>query len=165
MRRHCSIGMSSAGVALAMPALLTASVRGPSACCVFADRGGDGRAVDDVAGHDQRAAALALDGCSRLLEALARRHVEQRDVGAGLGEADRDALTDPASGPRHEGDFVLQAEQTHFGLLLSATRFVGDDDHATVLILRRPLPQAMGARLPPARRPHPSRRRFAGSSG
>ena len=78
------------------------------------DRSGKGCAINDVAGHDQRPTSLLFHSSLRVLEPFARRHVEQRHVGAGLGEADRNALPDTASGAGHKGDFVLEAEQTHF---------------------------------------------------
>ena len=102
---HWARDISSAGAALAMPALFTARRQRAERFFGAFDGGGQILLVDDVAGrnHGLRPSFSIL---RRLLDPRAARQVEERDIGTGAREAHGNALADAAAGTGYECDFA-----------------------------------------------------------
>jgi len=55
--------------------------------------------VDDVSGQLDRASSLFANGPGRIVEPIRAWNVENREIGAGFGQSDRNALTDAPAAP------------------------------------------------------------------
>ena len=70
------------------------------------------------------ATALFGDSASGVLQPPAARKVEQRNVGACFGQANRDALADAASGAGDKSDLIFERKHPHFRVSRSVCQVV-----------------------------------------
>src|SRR5688572_20420986 len=95
--------------------------------------------VADVARDRDTAAAVRFDEALRLSGVVVLVEVRDGNVGAFLGERDRDRATDPAVAPGDEGNLVLQPVAA-FGIRIAVT---GPRPHTALdPRLSLPLPRA-----------------------
>ena len=108
--------MSSAAVALAMPAELTASASGPSASSTAATAALTESGSVTSAETPTARSPIVGDGLARVVA------VHAADGGAGLGQPERDLAPDAGGGAGHERHLVVKAKGRKHGSGVSPRR-------------------------------------------
>ena len=111
--RHFSSDSVSAASEPAMPALLTATVSGAEFGLDAIDRHREIGLGRHGAGKDQRLAAECRDPVGGFVQPTLRCMAETGDVGARLGQSDRNCLADAAAGAGDQRDVSVQIEEIH----------------------------------------------------
>ena len=108
-RCHWARSISSAGAALAIPALFTARVSGPSSASVRCTASREAGGVGDVCREGEGPALQLLDLADDLIEAGAGQ-IQAGHVRADLGQAQSDPSTDPAGRSGDQRGLPVEAE-------------------------------------------------------
>jgi hypothetical protein len=91
-----------------MPAFDTRTSIGPSASAGIGEQAIDLRLARDVGTYRDRATTQCLDLAYNGGGLLAARPVVDHDIGAAVGEAERDAATDAAATAGDDGDTAIE---------------------------------------------------------